>query len=247
MLLRPLPANALPGFRPPHQPFDAAVSVSMSTSFQVVIRTFEERPAQSFTVLEVARAHRIPHRRAYDFFNFLSAFGVCSTVTRGTLRWNGIGFLPQALAGAYAQIEVAACACDLRALFAAGSSPTLGALATKFACLFLFLGTDILSIRAVTQLIRDADHQGRSLERRLYLAVSFLEAAAVVAHTARPSEYRLVVDRRAIVAAGMHARKEYLRESESRSFENLLSRYGDAFMKQLYEERKAELARILSE
>jgi hypothetical protein len=207
---------------------------------------FEDCPPQSFSVLDVARAHRIPHRRAYDFFNFLTALGVCVSVARGSLRWIGVREVHESLVRAYSEIEVAACESDLRGIFGAGPSPTLGTLATKFASLFFFLGTNLLSIRRVARLFYDGVGDARSLERRLYLAVSFLEAVAVVEHTAKASEYRLVIHKHDIIDTAMRRRQDHLRTLSNGSLESLLSRYDERFMNRLHEERQAELARIVA-
>jgi hypothetical protein len=206
----------------------------MSSSFKSIIRHFEDSPGCTFSVLDVARAHQIPHRRAYDFFNFLTSFGACATVSRGSVRWVGMRAIPEALADAYAQLEVTACSHGLRATFSAGQSPTLGALATKFACLFFFLGTNVLSIRTVAKLIHNGASDARSLERRLYLAVSFLESAMIVEHTPKPSEYRIVIDRTGIVDVAMAARKDHLSQARSMSFESLLSRYDERILALLW-------------
>jgi hypothetical protein len=217
----------------------------MSSSFKMILLHFEHSPSDSFSLLDVAQAHHIPHRRAYDFFSFLTAFGVCLPVTRGSLRWTGLLAIRHTLANAYAQIEIAACDTDMGTLFAAWPSPSLGSLAKKFACFFLFLGVEVLSIRTVARLLHDGAGDARSFARRLYLAVSFLESAMIVEHTPKVSEYRLVIERAPIVAAGMAARKEHLRQVSDRSLENLLSRYEERFMSMLYAERQAEFDRIV--
>jgi hypothetical protein len=153
--------------------------------------------------------------------------------------------IQQNLAGSYSELELAACSHELHILFSAGRSPTLGSLATKFVCLFLFLGTSVLSIRTVTQLLHDGASDRRTLERRLYLAISFLESVMIIEHTPKPSEYRLVIDRTGIVEVAMAGRKQYLRETRSCAFEGLLSRYDETFLWHLYEERHAALARVL--
>jgi hypothetical protein len=172
--------------------------------------------------------------------------GACATVSRGSLRWIGVRAIPESLAEAYAQLEVTACSHGLRATFSAGPSPTLGGLATKFACLFFFLGTNVLSIRTVAKLIHDGSSDARSLERRLYLAVSFLESAMVIEHTPKPSEYRIVIDRAVIVDSGMAARKSHLRDACPCQFESLLSRYDERYLAALHGDRQVELAGILS-
>jgi hypothetical protein len=202
-----------------------------------------------FSVIDVARAHQIPHRRAYDFFNFLTAVGACEPIARGSHRWIGTGEVRVTLAKAYGDLEVDSCDKGILELFWAGQSPTLGALATKFALLFLYVGADVLSIRKIVRLLNNGvsdDRSAKSLERRLYLAVSCLEAVSVVVHTGKPAEYRLLMPRNGIVEAAMNRRKHHLHYVPDGSLDSLLNRYDGTFMARLYEERQEELARIVA-
>jgi hypothetical protein len=217
----------------------------MSDTFKLLIRKFESSPPVSFSVLEVAHAYNIPHRRAYDFFNFLTSFGVCTSIARQSLNWNGLESIRQALTEAYAQIEIDSYDLHIRELFAVGRSPTLGSLAKKFACLFFFTGEEVLSIRVVARLIDDGLGDGRSLERRLYLAVSFLEAVMLVEHTARRSEYRIVIDRREIMETAMKRRQEHFAGIANGSFESLLNRYDQRFLNKLYADRREQLNQVI--
>jgi hypothetical protein len=111
--------------------------------------------------------------------------------------------------------------------------------------LFLFLGVEVLSIRKAARLVSGTGADRKSLDRRMYLAVSFLEAAMIVQHSDRPSEYRLVIDRSLIVEEAMRMRQAHILQMGSAFLESLLSRYDTPFMTQLYARRQAELERIL--
>jgi len=223
----------------PRSPF------SIAETFKRVVRDFEERRPQAFAVMNVAKDYSIPHRRAYDFFNLLSSFGICSSVERGSLKWVGLGELGHTLKEVYAQLEVAAFTQTLGDLFNAGPSPTLGFLGSRFICLFLFLGVDVLSMRQAARLFHNRDSDLKSLERRMYLVLNFLEALGAVTHTTRTSEYQLLIERREVVEYAMTRKKQAASKDVSGSIESLLNRYDSTFLRELYRKRGTEFSSIV--
>jgi hypothetical protein len=195
--------------------------------------------------MEVAQAHDIPHRRAYDFFNFLTSFGVCSSTGARLLSWVGLSSIRETLAVAYAEIEVNTCDGDIQSVFCVGRSPTLGLLARRFVCLFFFLGVRTLSIRKATRFLTAKGSDSKSLDRRMYLVVGFLEALDIVQHTEQPSEYAIVIDHTVIMEQGMRDRRRRLALMNDTGVESLLSRHNQAFMNILYSQRQAEFDHIL--
>jgi hypothetical protein len=111
-------------------------------------------------------------------------------------------------------------------------------------CLFLFTGEDIISMRMVAELIGDGGGDPRSLERRPYLAISFLEIVTVVVHTPKSSEYRILIDRREIVQIAMRHRQEYCARIATGSSEGLLNRYDQRFLNKLYADRRDQLSQL---
>jgi hypothetical protein len=192
--------------------------------------------------MEVAREYDIPHRRAYDFFNLLNAVGVCTPVERGTLRWVGSSQVLRTVKEVYAQLEVLDLTQHFRLLFHAGPSPTLGLLGSRFVCLFLYLGVDVLSMRQAVRLFKNPKTDIRSLERRMCLVLNFLEALGAVAHTGKTSEYRLTIDRSEIVEYAMMKKKQCSTQVPGHSLENLLNRYDRTFLNQMYQKREAMYA-----
>jgi hypothetical protein len=195
--------------------------------------------------MEVARQYDIPHRRAYDFFNLLNAVGVCASVERGTLRWVGADEVRRTFKEVYAHLEVLDLTQHFRLLFHAGQSPTLGILGSRFVCLFLYLGVDVLSMRQAVRLFKNPMTDIRSLERRMCLVLNFLEALGVVVHTSKTSEYRLTIDRREIVEHAMMMKKLFSEQTHANSLENLLNRYDHTFLAQMYKRREAMYAAIV--
>jgi hypothetical protein len=230
-----------PFFLRERQPFSFTkprASVSITQTYKQIVRDFQNLMPQTFSVMEVAKKYDIPHRRAYDFFNLLNAVGVCASVERGTLRWIGASEAFKTLKEVYAQLEIMDFTHNIRVLFHAGPSPTLGILGSRFMCLFLYLGVDVLSMRQAVRLFKNPKTDVRSLERRMCLVLNFLEALGAVVHTSKTSEYKLMIDRTEIVEYAMNKKKEFLAQSPSNALENLLNRYDNTVLRQMYKRRE---------
>jgi hypothetical protein len=105
---------------------------TISDSFRLLVCKFAISPPASFSVLDVVRAHGIPHRRAHDFFNLLTSFGVCPATGRHRLAWIGLNAIRLSLTDACVQLDIDSRDRSVRELFAAGPSPMRGSLAKKF-------------------------------------------------------------------------------------------------------------------
>jgi hypothetical protein len=125
----------------------------------------------------------------------------------------------------------------MNSLFVLGKSPSLGLIATRFLCLYLYLGVSVLSMRRVALVFHGRRHGIKSLERRMYLVLNFLEILGVVEQTHCVSEYRLILDATAIVALAMNERKQEYEKSRPGSFESLLSRYNRSALDEMYAKR----------
>jgi hypothetical protein len=217
----------------PHQ----QESLAISDVFRMLVRRFEDSRPQHISIMEIAKEHNIQHRRVYDFFNLLSSLGICSVVERGSLAWIGVRELSNKLKEVYGETEVAALSQNLVNLFCVGKSPTLGLIALRFICLYLYLGVELLSMRQVTKLFHDGRSDIKSLERRTYLVLNFLEVIRVVEHTKQTSEYRLILDRTPIVEYAMNKKREFSARRWANTLDNLLNRYDRAFFRDLYGRR----------
>jgi hypothetical protein len=215
---------------------------SIAETFKQVIHDFEERRPQAFSILNVSKDYNIPHRRAYDFFNLLNSLGICSSIERGSLRWIGIAELARTIKELYAQMEVMAFDQTMLLLFATGPSPTLGMLASRFICLFFYLGVDVLSMRQAAKLFHNRSSDIKSLERRMYLVLSFLEALGTVTHTAKTSEYQLMIERKDVVEYAMTRKRQFSADRFAASVESLLNRYDKRFLGHLYQRRGMEFS-----
>jgi hypothetical protein len=244
-LINRLTKPTTPHFLQEREPFHfvkARSSVSITQTYRQIVRDFENLTPENFSVIEVSRKYEIPHRRAYDLFNFLNAAGVCSSVERGALRWIGAAEIFRTLKEGYAQLEILDLTQNFRVLFHVGPSPTLGILGSRFVCLFLYLGVEILSMKRAVRLFKNPKTEVRSLERRMCVALNFLEALGVVEHTAKTSEYRLTIDRTEIVEYAMEQKKQFSGRARGNAIESLLNRYDSTFLSQMYTSREAAYA-----
>jgi hypothetical protein len=185
----------------------------------------------------IAKEFSIQHRRVYEFFNLLSSLGICSVMERGRLAWVGLGEVSNTLKQVYGEIEVASVNQNMQSLFKTTKSPTLGLIGLRFLGLYLYLGVDYLSMRRVAQLFHDGKSDLKSLERRMYLVLNFLEVIGLVERTKKMSEYRLTIDRSAIVEYAMNKKKQCTTSSYPHSVDSLLNRYNHSFLVQMYSAR----------
>jgi hypothetical protein len=194
--------------------------------------------------MDVSRETGVPHRRVYDFFNLLGALGVCEVIHRGRIAWVGLTQMKIFLRNAYAQLEVASLTHGLEELFRVGPSPTLGLLATRFFCMFLYLGVDILSIKHVAVVFCGHQSDFRSIERRLYLVLAFLDVLGVISRTGKTSEYALATDCTEIIEYAMEKRRSNSAKGHGSSLEALMNRKGPSQCKDLYRQRLSRFTAI---
>jgi hypothetical protein len=133
----------------------------------------------------------------------------------------------------------------LLVIFAVGRSPTLGFLASRFLFLYLHLSVDILSIRDAIRVFRDGSGDRKSLERRLYLVLNFLDRIGVVSHTDKTSEYRLMLNRADIVRQALAKRIEPVQYPFDASLAPLLNRPARWKMDEIYRRREAEFCALV--
>ena len=220
---------------------------SISVILKAVIKDFEETKPQNISVMSISREQNIQHRRLYDFFNVLTSLGACTVVERGRIAWEGLGKIEQTLMEMYAQIEVSSITEGQAEIFNAGTSPSLGTLALNFIGLFFFLGVDVLSMRKAAKIFYDNRSDIRSLERRLYLVLNYLEIINIISRTTKTSQYRLMLNRERIVQYALYVRQNELSRKMVFSVETLLNRVEPVYMNSLYIKRQEEFQKIISE
>jgi hypothetical protein len=210
--------------------------------FRSMVTEFEATHPHGFSVMRIAKEYGIPHRRVYDFFNMLCSLGACSVIERSRLRWCGLEQIPHVLKEVYAELELSNVDESIQKTFSVGKSPTLGLLARKFICLYLYFGFDNISMRDAMRIFRDRRADVKSLERRLYLVLSFLEVIGVIMHTGKTSEYRLMIDRTAIVDQPAARKSQNTTNTFDMSLEALLNRPPPAALRERYQKRELAFA-----
>ena len=211
--------------------------MTLSEVLKDIIDQNERKKPQSFTVMGIAYKYNVEHRRVYDFFNLLTALGVCKVITKGQLSWVGLQEVEKTLISFYENIEIESIKKPLNELFNLGLSPSLGILALNFFALFLFLNVKTLSVKQVSKLFHNGKSDIRSLERRLYLALSFLEVVGIVMHPKKTGSYTLVIDRTQIVENALQKRSDF---SEITSLEHLLAKPVESLYVSLYSIRRMD-------
>lgn len=169
-------------------------SNSLSDAYKQIINNFEKTRPTNINIINVAHDYSIQHRRVYDLFNLLAALGVCQNIERGKLAWIGLDCFKATIAKAYAKIEIESLTTPVSRLFCLGPSPSLGQIATHFVSMYLFFGIDTLLLKQVSSIFHDPRADIKSLERRMYLVLSFLDIMGIVTHTMKTNEYKLTID-----------------------------------------------------
>jgi hypothetical protein len=212
--------------------------VNISGVFRNLVRHLEKSAGQTISLTEIASDFQLHPRRVYEFFNLFSALEVCSALNRGQLSWVGVHKLFQTIETVYTEMEVASLQESFENLFKLDKSPSLGLIAVRFMSLYLFLGVDHLPIRRVTLFFHNEDSGLKSLERRIYVVVNFLEVIGVVEHTRSVGEYRLLLNRASIVEHAMKERQQICFSASPERIEALLNRCEPQFLHDLYARRR---------
>jgi len=219
---------------------------SLSDSYKRIILDFEESKPSSINIVSVAKDYGIQHRRVYDLFNLLTALGICQSVERGKLSWNGIGSINKVIREAYSNIEGECITKPFRSVFCLGPSPSLGSIATHFLCMYLYFGVDTLLLRQVSSIFHDPRSDIKSLERRMYLVLNFLEIMGIVAHTLKTNEYKLVWNLSEPKRYGLLKRCQIIDSQSPHSIERLLNHIDCNYEYDVYSERARQFPMLLN-
>lgn len=210
---------------------------SLTDAYKQIVYDFEKLKPSNINIVNVAKQYGVQHRRVYDLFNLLTSLGVCQNIERGKLAWIGLSSVTSVISKAYAKIEIASLHKPTNQIFCLGQSPSLGMIATHFISMYLYFDVDALLLRQVSSIFHDPRCDIKSLERRMYLVLSFLEIMGVVAHTMKTNEYKLVLDLSAAKEAALQQKRKYQQSKCPLSLENLLNSVGGPFMTDLQVER----------
>lgn len=238
MLVKPVPKSPLIATKnKSHRRSQSLISV-----FQKMVEDFEKKNPNDISIMKISQNKNIQHRRVYDFFNMLTSLKICQYVNKGKLTWIGLSSLEISLQDAYTQIELSSIDIQLNDLFRVGPSPSLGTIAINFLCLFMYFGLDTFLFKNASMLFYDPCSDIKSLERRIYLVLNFLEVLGCVSHTSKTSEYKLNMNVDSIVQKAIKSRIEEVKQRNTLSLENLLNRLDHRYIENLWTYRREELA-----
>ena len=215
-------------------------SNSLTDVYKQIITDLELKKPNNINILNISKEYGIQHRRVYDLFNLLTSLGVCQNVERGKLAWCGIYNVPTVISKAYSKIEINSLTMTPAQLFCLGPSPSLGAIATHFISMYLFFDVDTLLLKQVSSMFHDPRADIKSLERRMYLVLSFLELLGIVAHTMKTNEYKLLLDLSSAKKAALTAKRNIVHNQYPLALENLLNNVAGPFYMDIRKERLRE-------
>lgn len=210
---------------------------SLTESYKRIIADFERTMPTNINIVNVASEYGIQHRRVYDLFNLLSSLGICRTIERGKLSWVGISAISTAIERTYSKIECDSLTKPFSTLFNLGKSPSLGEIATHFIAMYMFFDVETLLLRQVSSVFHDPRSDIKSLERRMYLVLNFLEILGIVAHTMKTNEYKLIYDVTIPKRNALLQKQKLLAMTSPYSIESLLNKLDGPFTKDTKMER----------
>ena len=219
---------------------------TISEVFKKIIAEYEVKKPQNINAIQISKMYKIQHRRVYDLFNFITSFGVCRIIERKKVGWVGLDQFNITLTKSYEEMEKKSLTTSFKDLFDLGPSPSLGTIGTKFLCLFIYMGTDSLSMRNVSALFHDPSCDIKSLERRIYLVLSFLEIIGAISKGSNRGEYVIKLDVKNISHQGLKAREKESIKLRPTSIDSLIAKDGLAYRHSLFHSRRLEFQGIIS-
>ena len=221
-------------------------SAPISEIFRIILKDYEQKSPSSINIPRISKEYNVQHRRVYDFFNFLSSIGVCVGKEKKKISWVGIKKAKPYFINAYTQLETTIGDDPIDYLFNLGPSPSLGKIAVHFINLYFYLGVTKLSMRAATILLKDDSTDIKSLERRLYLVLSFLEIIGVITHTEKRCEYEININVDQVVYDAFQKKIKNIGEVDPTSIMTLLNRAPECKIQEILQKRKNAFQKYVS-
>lgn len=214
-------------------------SMTIQQIFRNIICKYEQEKPQDISIIQISKTHNIQHRRVYDLFNFLTSFGVCIFIERKKVGWVGMDNFYVHLQKEYECIESQFTSTSMKTLFELGPSPSLGKICSKLLCLYLFLDVTTLQMKKVIKFLHDPRSDIKSLERRVYLVLSFLEILSFIRKGNCRGEYILTMDTKWISQRGLDTRMKNYALVPS-SLESLMHTFSPVYYRTVQISRRAE-------
>ena len=139
----------------------------------------------------------------------------------------------------YESIESRFSSTSIKTLFELGPSPSLGKICSKLLCLYLFLDVGTLQMKKVIKFLHYPRSDIKSLERRVYLVLSFLEVLDFIKKGHCRGEYILTMDTKWISQTGLDTRMKNNSLVPS-SLESLMHTFSPTYYRTVQGSRRAE-------
>lgn len=218
------------------------------SDFSVFITTlmqrYEESPQQYLQINTLSTETGVEKRRLYDLMNVLVACGICSKTNTHTYRWEGRASFHSAFVQIMKETEIRSIRYPLDTLFLLPESPPIGTVTSYFLGIFGFLGMNTIGIRDAAVLMAPDDEKSKQVLRRLYLVAYLLEHTVLTKHSQNMGEYTIAEDLPSLTTSVI---EEIVSEGEygPDRIENKLNRIDANFVRNLYEHRRREFAKLL--
>lgn len=228
------------------EPKKKRVGNSILTVLKTLVTEYEITQPSNISIASITNKYQVQHRRVYDLFNLYSRLGIAKPIARGRFKWIGIQSVQEVLMQEYAEIEIASLTTNIQDIFMLTGSPTLGHIAVLFLNFFIFLGSPTLNLRQVATLFHHSLSDIKSLERRMYLMLSFLELAGIVKHSDRSSEYILTLSTTEIVENAFKEKEKAAMSMGPICLEAML-KFDANYQEKLYRKRYFEYQRLITQ
>jgi hypothetical protein len=184
---------------------------------------------QQLNVLSISNLYQIQYRRVYDFIGILQYLGICQLIDRKQFFWKGLDCAFQNLIEKYTDFEIQSLSADPFTIFSVGKSPSLGKISLHLIFLSLFLGLEILNLKTMLQILSSKEIHQQSLQRRIYLVLTFLRICGIVKQNGRSGEFAFILPRDKFYSESLNQRKLFLSLENSLSIESIMNRLDGTF------------------
>lgn len=182
---------------------------SFATIVKKIVKDCRESPSAPISVNKIVETENCEKRRLYDLFNVLSALGLCTKTMRKLYVWTGEAKMMGIIQQEYERVESQVFTEDIWDIFKMPESPPIGQLTIAIILIYLFFGTEEMTLKQICLIMTQKRSKMGRLLRRLYLAAFFLEQIGIISHAYHIGGYRLAIDTNEIISsafANMKAR-----------------------------------------
>ncbi|EAX97105.1 hypothetical protein TVAG_451430 [Trichomonas vaginalis G3] len=182
---------------------------NFATTVKKIIKECKDNPHEPISVNKIVESENCEKRRLYDLFNVLCAVGLCTKTMHKLYLWNGDENMLRTIQQEYERVESLVISRDMWDIFKMPESPPIGQLTLAIILVYLFFGTEEMTLKQICLIMTQKRSKMNRLLRRLYLAAFFLEQIGVITHASHIGSYKLAIDTETIIStafADMKAR-----------------------------------------